>query len=48
MSLADEVLLGIAESFEEAWDGASPPGTHHAQAPMGPRPVETRRGREGE
>jgi DNA-binding transcriptional MerR regulator len=41
MSLADEVLLGIAESFEEARDGALP-------ADGGRKAVAARRGREGE
>jgi excisionase family DNA binding protein len=48
MNLADEVLLGIAESFEEARDGASPSGTDRPPAAMGSRPVKARRGREGE
>ena len=37
MSLADEVLLGIAESFEEARGVAPPPGTNRPSATTGPK-----------
>jgi excisionase family DNA binding protein len=46
MSLADEVLLGIAESFEEPRNAASLPGPDRPSAQPGPRPLTTRRGRE--
>jgi excisionase family DNA binding protein len=46
MSLADEVLLGIAESFEGHRNAASPPGPDRPSAEPGPRPVTARRGGE--
>lgn len=46
MGLADEVLLGIAESFEESHNAASLPGSDRPPAEPGPRPVMAPRGRE--
>ena len=46
MGLADEVLLGIAESFEEPRNAVSPSGLDRAPAEPGPRRVTARRGRE--
>jgi excisionase family DNA binding protein len=48
MSLADEVLLGIAESFEESHGAASASGLDRPKAEHGSRPVAARRDREGE
>jgi len=46
MGLADEVLLGIAESFEEAHNAASPPGPDRPAAETGRRRAAARRDRE--
>jgi len=46
MGLADEVLLGIAESFEESRNAASPPGPDRPPAETGHRRVKARRDRE--
>jgi excisionase family DNA binding protein len=46
MGLADEVLLGIAESFEEPRNAAASPGRDRPSPEPGPRPVRARRGRE--
>jgi len=46
MSLADEVLLGIAESFEEARSAAPSPGPDRPSSKQGHRPVAARRGSE--
>jgi len=48
MILADEVLLGIAESFEESRSASHRPGLDGPSAKGRPRPVAARRGREGE
>jgi excisionase family DNA binding protein len=46
MSLADEVLLGIAESFEGRRRATSPPGLDRPSSEPRPRPVTARGGRE--
>ena len=46
MSLADEVLLGIAESFEEPRNAGPSPGLDRPPAEPGPGPVTAPRRRE--
>jgi excisionase family DNA binding protein len=48
MSLADEVLLGIAESFEEPRKTAPSLGPNRPSSKKGPQPVTARRGGEGQ